>query len=385
MRQIKPGSRKFLPFILIIGILFFIALFLAIKSPTDSVVKFIFSGGGLASDDRRVNVLLLGTSGDNHDGPNLTDTIMVASYNLDTHNLYLASIPRDLWLPEFKLKANAVYQKGLNQGNGLNFTQTVIGNIVGLPLHYSLRIDFSGFVKIIDALGGIEVEVAKAFDDYNYPIQGAENDLCGYTEKEIDFSPEEAKELNIESGKRKVFIAPDGKIATDSAQEDQGAKYFSCRYEHISFEKGAMHMNGAIALSFVRSRHGTNGESSDFARSKRQEAVIMAIRNKLLSVETLSNPQKISDLIKILGKSIDTNIGAKEAIEFYKLSKQLNKTKTLVIDDSILFHPNPADYGGAYVLVSQDDDFSIISSHVRKLVTGGLDDESSASARPRYK
>lgn len=377
LKRVRKIIRKFLPVGIVIGLLLFIALFLSVKSSSDSVIDFIFSGIGLKSNDGLVNVLLLGTAGGAHDGPNLTDTIMVASYNLKLNKLYLISIPRDLWLPEFKLKVNAAYQKGLNQGSGLDFAQTVMGNIVGLPLRYGLRVDFRGFEQIIDILGGIDVEVARAFDDYNYPIEGAENDLCGFEEKEIDFSEEEAKILNIPPGKRKVFVKEDF-IATDSAQEDLGAKYFSCRYEHISFEKGSTHMNGTTALKFVRSRHGTNGESSDFARSKRQEAVIMAIRNKLLSFETLSNSQKISELVKTLGKSIDTNISLKEAVEFYKLSKELTQTKSLVLDDSLLYHPSPVDYGGAYVLVSQDDDFSTIQDYIKDVF---LKDDATTSAR----
>ena len=180
----------------------------------------------------------------------------------------------------------------------------------------------------------------------------------------------------------KVFISPDGKIATDSAQEDMGAKYFSCRYEHIHFDKGVVHMDGETALKFVRSRHGTKGEASDFARSKRQETVIKAIRERVLSFETLTNPQKISDLVKALGKSIDTDISVKDAIEFYKLSKKLTETKSLVLDELLLYHPPATDYGGAYVLISQDDDFSTIQNYVKDVF---LKDESSSSARPGNK
>ncbi len=374
----RQTSRKFLPIGVVIGILLSIALFLSAKSSSDSVVSYIFSGTGLKSNNGMVNVLLLGTAGGGHDGPNLTDTIMVASYNLKTNKLYLISVPRDLWLPEFKNKANTVYQLGLDQNNGLNFTKTVMGNIVGLPLRYGLRIDFKGFTDAIDAISGVDVLVANTFDDYNYPIEGKENDLCGYEEKEIDFSVEDAAKLNIPPGKMKVFVSPDGKIATDSAQEDVGAKYFTCRYEHIHFDKGITHMDGETALKFVRSRHGTNGEASDFARSKRQEAVIKAVREKILSFETLSNPQKLSDLVKALGKSIDTDISIKDAIEFYKLSKKLVETKSLVLDDSILVHPSPADYGGAYVLISQDDDFSTIQGYIKDVF---LKDEATSSAR----
>lgn len=394
LRRVKKILRKFLPMGIIIGILLSIALFLSAKSSSDSVVNYIFSGTGLKSSNGIVNVLLLGTAGGSHDGPNLTDTIMVASYNLKTNKLYLISIPRDLWLPSLKTKANSVYQLGLNSGNGLNFTKTIMGNIVGLPLRYGLRVDFRGFVSGVDTIGGVDVKVANTFDDYNYPIAGKEDDLCNFKEEEREFSEEEAKKLNIPVGKMKVFISPEGKIATDAAEEDMGAKYFTCRYEHIHFDKGVAHMDGATALKFVRSRHGTNGENSDFARSKRQEEVIAAIRGKVLSFETLTNPQRIAELFKTLGKSIDTDISIKDALEFYKLFKKLEDTQTILLDDSprkglpndrksLLIHPLANDYGGAYVLISQDDDFSIIQEYIRNVFL--KDEQATSSARPGSK
>lgn len=392
-RRVKKILKKITPIFLIVAILTLLSIFLISQSGSKSVVNFILNSSGLRSSGGRVNVLLLGIAGGNHDGANLTDTIMVASYNLQTNKLYLISIPRDLWLPSLQSKANAAYEIGLGQKNGLGFARTIMGNILGLSIQYGLRLDFRGFVQAVDTLGGIDVAVEKTFDDLNFPIEGKENDLCGYLEKEIDFSDTQAKELNIPQGKMKVVVSVDGKIATDSAQEDAGAKYFTCRYEHIHFDKGLIHMDGATALKFVRSRHGTNGESSDFARSKRQELVLQAIRNKVLSFETLANPQKISDLIKALGKSVDTDISAKNALDLYNKVKKLDKTISLVLDDSqkiglpngrtsLLIHPNQSDYGGAYVLVSQDDDFSTVQNYVRKVLTGEIKlDEASSSAR----
>lgn len=395
VRRVRKIFKKLLPLLIVVGILTSLAFFLTTLSGTSSYVSSIISGTSLKSTNGYVNVLLLGIPGGAHDGSSLTDTIMVASYNLKTNQVYLFSVPRDLWLPALKSKANAVYQIGLSEKDGLELSKTVFGNVLGIPIHYSLRVDFRGFVKAIDAIDGIEVVVEKPFDDYLYPIQGKENDLCENSEKEMEFNEEEAKKLNIEPGKRVVLITKDGQIATDSAEEDRGIKYFSCRYEHIGFEKGEMQMNGAIALSFVRSRHGTNGEGSDFARSKRQQKVIEAVRNKALSLETLANPKKLTDLVEALGKSVDTDISIKEAIDFYKLSKKLEKTANFVLDDSpklglpdgrksLLVHPLASDYGGAYVLVSEDDDFSFVQGYVRKILEGEMTEyEATAAARTR--
>ncbi|MBI2597395.1 LCP family protein [Candidatus Daviesbacteria bacterium] len=395
VRRVKQVFSKLIPLCLVIAILISLAIFLTTLSGSTSVVNYIFSQSSLKSTSNRVNILLLGTAGGIHDGSNLTDTIMVASYNLKTNQVYLFSIPRDLWLPSLRSKANAVYEIGKLQNNGLGLAKTIMGNILGIPIHYGLRVDFRGFVQAIDAIDGIDIDVETPFDDYLYPIQGEENNLCGNESKEIDFNEDEAKKLNIEPGKRQVLILADGRIATDSAEEDKGIKYFSCRYEHIGFDKGKMKMSGAVALSYVRSRHGTNRQGSDFARSNRQQQVIEAVRNKILSLETLTNPQKIADLIKALGKSVDTDISVEDAVEFYKLSKKMEKTYNFVLDDSpkmnlpnnrksLLVHPLSSDYGGAYVLISQDDDFSIIQEYVRKVLSGEITEyEATAAARVR--
>lgn len=388
-KQKKAGKivKKLIPLGIVTAILISLAVFLTTwsgLSTSSSVVSYIFSGTSLKSSEGRVNVLLLGIAGGRHDGSNLTDTIMVASYNLKTNQVYLISLPRDLWLPSLQSKANAVYQQGLSQNNGLGLAKTVIGNILGISIHYGLRVDFRGFVNAVDALGGIDVLVDKNFDDYNYPIEGKENDLCGYEEKEIDFPEDQAKKLGIEPGKRKVFVAPDGSIATDSAKEDMGAKYFTCRYEHIEFTKGLIPMDGTTALKFVRSRHGTNGQDSDFARSQRQQKVIEAIKKKILSFETLTNPDKVSQLIATFDRSLDTDILVKDILELYKLSKKVEGIHSFVLDDrdSLLVNPPRSDYGGAYVLISQDDDFNSVQGYVKKILEGEITEyEATASAR----
>ncbi len=382
VKRAKRVLKKLIPFIFAVSILTVLALFLTTLSGSNTISFSNLLKNPLKSSSDKVNVLFLGIPGGTHAGATLTDTILVASYNLKTNQVHLISIPRDLWLPALQAKANAVYQLSLNQNNGLNLAKTVMGNILGIPIHYSLMVDFRGFVKAVDDLGGIDVAVEKGFDDYIYPVESKEEALCGFKEEEREFNEEEAKKLNIDPGKRKVLIAPDGFIATDSAEEDKGIKYFTCRYEHIGFKRGLQHMNGTTALKFVRSRHGTNGEGSDFARSKRQELVLQAIRNRMLSLETFFNPAKISELVKTFDKSIDTDISPREALEFYKLSKKLDQSYTLILDDSILVHPAPSNYGGAYVLVSQDDDFSIIHEYVKKILSGEINlDEATAAAR----
>ncbi|KKT87778.1 MAG: LytR/CpsA/Psr family protein, partial [Candidatus Moranbacteria bacterium GW2011_GWC2_45_10] len=140
----------------------------------------------------------------------------------------------------------------------------------GIPIHYHVMVSFDLFQEIIDILGGVEVTVDTAFTDYAYPIENMENNRCGRTEEEIKKMEEEGKsDLEI---------------------------YF-CRYEEIVFNQGTQTMDGETALKFVRSRHGNNNEGTDFARSRRQQKIITAIKNKSLSIQTLVNPAKLKNRI----------------------------------------------------------------------------------------
>lgn len=398
IKKSRKVIKRFIPVLLIVASVVFFAIVHAILSGPTEVVKTFFPGlTGLRSADNKVNILLLGLAGGRHDGAYLTDTVMVASYNLKTHQAYMISLPRDMWIPTNQSKINAIYETGLAQNNGLELAKTAIGNIVGLPIHYGLRVDFDGFVKAIDALDGIDINIDNGFNDYLYPITGKEDDLCGNKFEEREFNEEEAKKLNISSGKQEVLITADNKIATDSADPKMGDQYFSCRFEQLHFNAGETHLNGKTALKYVRSRKGTNDEGSDFARSKRQQKVLEAVRNKVLSLETLADPGRVSELINTFAKSIDTDITAKNALEFYKLSKNLDKTHSIVIDDSmrknlpdgkksLLYNPPTGDYDGVYVLVSQDDDYSTIQKYIALIMSGkDPENEASSSSRPSSK
>lgn len=368
--DLRNGSNKerfFKRFLLIFGIIaviFGISLIWSITTSTSSVFHFSIPKAvePIKSTDNRVNVLLLGNGGGGHDGPDLTDSIIVASYNLKSKNVIFFSIPRDLWLDNIKYKINAAFELGEVAGNGLAFAEDKIDDVLGIPIHYGVRVDFDGFAKAIDLVGGIDVVVEKTFDDWEYPLTDKENDLCGLTEAEIELTVDDARALNLQPGKKRVLVRADGKVATTSAD-------FACRYEHIHFDKGEVHLDGKSALKFVRSRHGTNGEGSDFARSKRQHAVIEAFRSKVLSLPTLINPGKIAELYSTFSKSIETDIPKEKFLDFYNLTKNVTQTKSVVLGDlggsSLFINPSPADYGGAWVLVPKDRDFGKIAEFVK--------------------
>ncbi len=310
-------------------------------------------GQQLKETNGRINILLLGIGGGSHDGPNLTDTIILASLDPKADKVTLISIPRDLWYPPIQEKINDAYADGVVNGQGgLNEAEAAIEKLTGQPIDYGVRIDFSGFVEAVNIVGGLDITVDNTFDDYQYPISGMENATCGLSQEEIQ------------------------KYASDSAT--QLVTDFPCRYMHVHFNKGPQHMDGQTALEYVRSRHAVQAvEASDFARSKRQEKVIKAFKDKVLSAQTLLNPEKLISLYDTLKSSIDTNIKQDEFASFIKLAQQMKNAKisSAVIDTGdpatnrpglLINPPTSSVYNYAWVLTPRvgNGDFSEIQKYV---------------------
>lgn len=262
----------------------------------------------LKKQDDRVNILLLGIGGGKHDGPNLTDTIIFASIDPKLKTISLVSIPRDFWDPDLSAKINTAYAFGeeREEGGGLSLSREVVEKITGQKIDYVLRIDFAGFVKAVDLLGGLDIEVERELEDNEYPITGKENDTCGVSEDKLE------------------------ELATASSQLEA----FPCRYERVHFDPGQQHMDGETALKFVRSRHAVGVEGSDFARSMRQEKIISAFRDKVFSIGTILNPVKLVSLYDVLADSIATDIKESEYDDFIKLAKRMegSKTQSVILD-----------------------------------------------------
>ncbi|MFA6410800.1 MAG: LCP family protein, partial [Candidatus Buchananbacteria bacterium] len=110
-------------------------------------------------EDDRINILLLGIGGENHDGPYLTDTNIIASFKPSTKQVALVSIPRDLLVPIpgygwMKINHADAYGELKNPGRGGELSSQVVSQVFNIPIHYYVRIDFAGFKQIIDDLGG---------------------------------------------------------------------------------------------------------------------------------------------------------------------------------------------------------------------------------------
>lgn len=312
------------------------------------------------TESGNINVLVMGIGGGNHDGPNLTDTIILASVNPEKNTVNMVSIPRDLYVTSANGKINRVYSEGQDKGDkGILLTSAVIQSVTGVRPDYVVIIDFSGFVKLVDLLGGIDVDVENTLDDYAYPLEGKEEELCGYTEDALaSFSAQ---------------------IATSSATDFD---IFPCRFEHLHVETGVQHMDGLLALKFARSRHALGAEGSDFARSKRQQLVISAVRNKILSLNTLTNPVKVLGMINLLKDNIKTNITESEYDDFIKLAQKMKGAdiSSSVIDEGnsaderegLLINPPLQDYNGQWVLAPRTGkgNYTEIKSFVSCVFTG---------------
>lgn len=274
-------------------------------------------------DDDRINILLLGMGGEGHDGAYLTDTMMLASLKPSSKEIALISFPRDLVSPSNnwrKINSINAFAEANEAGSGGEKTIKSMSELLQIDIDYYLRLDFSGFAKIIDEINGVDILVENSFTDYSYPILGREDN-------------------------------PD---------------YYS-RFEALSFKEGKQHMNGSLALKYARSRHAAGIEGSDYARSRRQQLLIEAVKNKLLSAGTLLNPVTLTKLINQLNKNVSTNIEIWEALRLWDLGKDIdrNNITNFVLNDA------PDNYlvssrgeDGAFILMPRSGSFS----DIRKLI-----------------
>jgi len=277
--------------------------------------------------DDRINILLLGIGGKNHDGGLLTDTIMLASLKPSENKLSLLSIPRDLAVPVEGMgwrkinSVNAYAEQKTPGSGGLAISQTV-SDIFQIPIDYYVTVDFTGFAKIIDDLGGIKIDVENTFDDYKYPILGNE----------------------------------DGD--------------WNQRWKHLHIEKGIQTMNGELALKYVRSRHALGVEGSDFARSRRQQKVLEAVKEKVMSLNILFKPTMISKIISDINENYSSNLKIWEIIKLWGMVKNIKSANitTRVLDNSpsgLLIDTIGED--GAYLLSPRSGDFSEIKYLVNNI------------------
>ena len=264
-----------------------------------------------------VNILLLGYGGTAHAGPYLTDSMLLLSLRDRGRRAVLLSIPRDLIarIPALyaggviTARINNAYAIGVDRANfpavrdqwktptgGGDLAAATVPDVTGQPIDAWVAVDFSAFRNLVDAVGGIDVDVRVALDDPRYP--------AGET----------------------------------------------TAYTHVHFDAGQQRMNGARALEYARSRQTT----SDFDRTARQRILLVAIRHRLGSL--LDAPRLIAALLAVQD-DVRTNLRPPEFRRLVTLTSQLRDPdiREATIDPALLDRLPAPD--GNYFLVPKDSTY----------------------------
>jgi len=278
----------------------------------------------LANTNGRTNMVVLGLGGEGNQVKDLTDTIIFVSLSHTGGETLMLSLPRDLWLESMKAKINTAYHYG-----GIEMVKSSLQEVLGQEIHDVFLVDFDGFQEVIDLLGGLEINIENSFEDDWFPIPGKENDPCG------------------------------------------GDPEYKCRYEQVHFEAGWQTLNGERALKYVRSRNAEGDEGTDFARAKRQQNLILAFKNNLLTTEALFDMKKLQSLWRIVQKSFTTDIQLEEYPLWAKLMLQFEKEKinnqVLNGEQGLLYHPQ-IHYSGQWVILPKDSSWEAAHEFVEGLI-----------------
>ena len=246
----------------------------------------------------RINILLIGLDrrpielAEN----SRTDSNMLVSINPEDKSVVMISVPRDLEVPFEKngytsyVKLNAVHvwarQEG-DKGSGPAAVKAAISNVLGVPIHYFVRIDFQGFRTLVDTIGGITVDVPTQLYDDEYPDDG--------------------------NG-----------------------------YDKVRIEAGEQVMDGRTALQYARSRHAYDANlQGDLNRAQRQQQVMVAIKEKMISTkwDLLTDPVKLAKLLDTLKDNILTDMRIEEMLQLADLAREIDTGNPRKIASVVLGAP----------------------------------------------
>jgi LCP family protein required for cell wall assembly len=243
------------------------------------------------AEGERINILLLGIDRRGGKGWGYrTDTMIIVSVDTVNNAVSMLSIPRDLYLEipgvkETRINEANVYGYSYDYpGGGPALLKRTIEQNFGIPLDYYVMVDFDGFTQVIDTLGGVDVNVPRALHDTMYP---------------------------------------------DPRPGDPFA------YKTIHFDAGWQHMDGQRALQYARSRMST----SDFDRAKRQQQVLLAIREKAVDLGILNLITKLPSLFATMGNMVKTDMTLNEMKDLALLAPQidLGNIQSAVIEKPLVY------------------------------------------------
>lgn len=308
--------------------------------------------------------LLLGYGGANHDGPYLTDSIMAVYLDTKAKKIILISVPRDIWITlptksqqPFGTKINALFQMTLfpqtfpdvdeeaNKKNGTILITQAVNHITGKYVDGYLGVDFDGFIQFIDMIGGIDVIVDTSFVDTEYPVDGKEDEACGHTDAEIT------------------------SFTATASGDMQLRDFFPCRYETLNFTAGQTHMDGKTTLKYARSRHSLE-DGTDFGRASRQQKVIQAVKEKVLSIGFIP---KIIPVMNELKKHLKTDISLSDIqtiLSQAPYAKSYTVTSLVISDKNYVKNGSSPD--GQFILQSEEgtDSWTKLQADIANVIAG---------------
>ena len=221
------------------------------------------------------------------------DTLMLITFNPKTLNATMFSIPRDTYVP-IACNNNRYAKINSSAAYGTSCVIDTVEQLTDITIDYYVKINFKGVVDLVDALGGIEVDIEAPDFNYNHGVN------CG------------------------------GRFCEQNSDRGTGAN------EMIYLDPGLQTINGEEALAYARCRHLYL--QSDIDRNKHQQQVVEAIAKKAASFDNLS---KIEEILNAVTKNITTNMSSEQILSFYDvlksmISSSLNDGSFLTIEKTYL-------------------------------------------------
>lgn len=283
-------------------------------------------------EEGRINFLLLGMRGSNMPGGSLlSDTIMIVSIKPNDNKIAMISVPRDLHVAipghgERKINSATSLGESAGEGKGMELMKQVIENVTGLQIHYVATANFQALRDMVNTLDGVVVHLDKPFSESSQFVEGNE---CGG-----------------------IFALPAGDVK----------------------------LNGEQALCYSRARYN----SSDFDRARRQQDVLMAMKDKALSSGTLTDFSKVNGLFDIVGDNVKTTMEPWEMQKMFGIYQKMDNPGIIhkVIDngkDGLLYSTTiDTSDGPAYILLPKGGNFD----QIKQLCANIFDEEAVKSIVP---
>lgn len=288
----------------------------------------------------RVTLLVMGLDFDDTEARKTprTDSMMLFSMDPASKSAGIMSIPRDLWvnIPGFDYgKINTAYFLGESYklpGGGAGLAVETVQDFLGVPINYYAQVDFDAFVKFIDEIGGVDIDV---------PMKTKISIMGGY-----------------------------------SVTDENGRTYSR---EEKTLKKGLQWMDGRTALGYARSRYSAGG---DYDRAARQQQVVDAVRKRILAFNMLPTlVTKAPKLYADLSQGIKTNLSMNQIVQLALFAAQIPSEKIhygLITEDSAYqaFEPTT----GQSVLIPIMEKIRVVRDET--FATGGALGPSQVSSDP---